>query len=153
MRKIKFRGKRLDNGEWVHGDLLQIVGGFVIYHGSHTDCTLIEDRPNLAIELYMDEVSPVHPDTVGQFTGLCDCNGREIYEGDVIKSMYNDIYHVIGYNESRGAFTATLINEYMNNTDGLKTECNAEQKWLADCKKIIAGNMFDTPSLLKGGKP
>lgn len=153
MREIKFRGKRIDNGEWIYGDLLHIAGGCVVYYGSQTESELIEDRPNLAIELYMDEVAPVAPSTVGQFTGLCDRNGKEIYEGDVIKSMYNDIYHVIGYNESRGAFTATLINEYMGNTDGLKTECNAEQKWLADCKKIIVGNVFDTPSLLKGGEP
>ena len=139
-RVIKFRGKRLANDEWCYGSLLIWADG---------ECIILE-KSDSSYAMWKREINP---DTVGQFTGLCDCNGREIYEGDVIKSMYNDIYHVIGYNESRGAFTATLINEYMNNTDGLKTECNAEQKWLADCKKIIAGNMFDTPSLLKGGKP
>ena len=99
----------------------------------------------------VDMCAEVIPKTVGQFTGLCDCNGKEVYEGDIIKSMYNDIYHVIGYNESRGAFTATLINEYMDNTDGLKTECNVEQKWLCDTKKVVVGNIYDNPELLKGG--
>ena len=136
-RVIKFRGKRLTDGKWIYGDFFRNRGkSFITTDG-----------------IVCNPLGEVAPSTVGQFTGLCDRNGKEIYEGDVIKSMYTDIYHVIGYNENRGAFTAALINEYMDNTDGLKTECNAEQKWPADCKKIIAGNMFDTPSLLKGGKP
>lgn len=141
MREIKFRGKRLTDGKWIYGDFFRNRGlAFIASDG-------IVENPLASWHDYN-----VAPDTVGQFTGLCDCNGREIYEGDIIKSMYNEIYHIIGYNESRGTFTATLINEYMNNTDGLATECNAEQKWLADCKKIIVGNVFDTPSLLKGGE-
>lgn len=150
-REIKSRGKRLDNGQWVYGDLLHIVGGCVIYHGSQTESELIEDRPNLAVELYMDEVSPVDPDTVGQFTGLLDDNGMEIYEGDIIRSPIRPIFHVISYNESRGAFTATLIDKYMDDTDGLKTECNVEQDWLLRTRKAIAGNIYDNPELLKGG--
>lgn len=128
-RVIKFRGKRPD-GSWNYGrSIIFKQSSAVLIKGAKVD-----------------------PDTVGQFTGLCDCNGREIYEGDVIKSMYNDIYHVIGYNENRGAFTATLINEYMDNTDGLKTECNVEQKWLCDMKKVVVGNIYDNPELQEGGE-
>lgn len=66
MRKIKFRGKRVDNDEWVYGDLLRMHGVPYIY-------------PDPAPNGWNDY--EVIPDTVGQFTGLLDKNGKEIYEG------------------------------------------------------------------------
>lgn len=149
-QEIKFRGKRPTDGDWVYGDLLHIGGCPLIYHGSKEDYNVVNDD-KIAVGLYHDEVSVVTPDTVGQFTGLHDVNGKEIYEGDIIKGLSNNIRHVIYYNENRGAFTATLINEYMNDTDGLKTECNVEQYWLCKTKKVVMDNMYDNPELLKGG--
>lgn len=148
-RENRFRGNTVE-GQWVYGDLLHIAGGTLIYHGSDADYDKSRDD-KIAIGLYRNEVSVVYPETVGQFTGLYDANGKEIYEGDVIKSPGKNIRHVISYNESRGAFTATLINEYMNDTDGLKTECNAEQGWICNTRKIVAGNVYDNSELLKGG--
>lgn len=60
--EIEFRGKRLDNGEWVYGFLIQYLNGWFI-------CNFIGDA-------YQFEVDP---STVGQFTGLKDKNGKEIY--------------------------------------------------------------------------
>lgn len=66
MREIKFRGKRLDNGEWVYGDL-HIRTPF----------------PHIHSEIDYSRVN-IDPHTVGQFTGLHDKNGNEIYEGDIV---------------------------------------------------------------------
>ena len=72
-RQIKFKAKRLDNGEWVKGDLVHSTS----YVGISYPSDEFSDVPI---------VHRVNPKTVCQFTGLKDCEGKEVWEGDIIKN-------------------------------------------------------------------
>lgn len=73
IKDIKFKAKRLDNGEWVKGDLVHSTS----YVGISYPSDEFSDVP---------VVHRVDPSTVCQFTGLKDCEGNEIWEGDIIKN-------------------------------------------------------------------
>lgn len=118
-RRIKFRGRCA--GDWRMGDHLTYYGGEVIKHWSGS----------LSFEY------DVEPDTVGQFTGAYDCDGKEIYEGDILqfKDIPSDCFEVFYYDK----FCAFAVK---NPVQALRKDETSHFK--------VIGNIHDNPELLKG---
>lgn len=129
MRNILFRGKRLDNGEWVYGSLLLIGNLAYIYVGDSCPSEV-----NFEYE-FID----VDPATVGQYTGLKDKNGKEIWEGDIVQcKTWQHYVATIIYDDSWGAFSL----RFYPFSSGRRVRVTHKSV------KVI-GNTIDNPELLK----
>lgn len=134
MRVIKFRGKAND-GRWVYGGLV---------YGDVIQTAIYFEAGNMAYRRV--DWAYVDPATVGQFTGLYDKNGKEIYEGDIISSeKHPHNKHLIFYNEKQGRFMAGLHGNTDISAFGV---CGIDDTtWMAT--KEVVGNVYDNHKLLK----
>lgn len=131
-REIKFRGKRVDNGKWIYGDLRQ----------PNTDKPLLQYYGLVFIYRHSDSsMFQVIPETVGQFTGLLDKNGKEIYEGDIC--LINDIQF-----DEEESFAIEWEGEMATFVLSSKTITVTFDVVYARQLEII-GNIHDNPELLE----
>lgn len=139
MRDIKFRGKRLDNGEWVYGSL---VRGVEVDDPNNVTWWIFEDTTAHQMHLVKYQ-HPIDPATIGQYTGLKDKNGKEIYEGDILYciSRFDNANMVVIFED--GEFRMVLCEKY-------KTYETGGGFYAIRCfEKEIIGNIYDNPELLE----
>jgi uncharacterized phage protein (TIGR01671 family) len=135
MREIKFRGKRIDNGEWVISYAIRNYGENA-WENLKGKIYLLEDILN-------PKWIEVIPDTIGQYTGLKDKNDVEIYEGDFVEDKQKNIF-LIQYDEMISGFYP--FNVALSSIDEFD-DINIEYISSSEYKKI--GNIHDNPELLQ----
>ena len=142
MREIKFRGKSENNGEWLYGGIeINVQKHFAIIYDERTP--------------YDNEYSVI-PESVGQYTGLKDDNGREIFEGDIIKLQLISKYAIdnrivrVEFGNPNGAYDwgyqIVPLGNFPYRKDILlwiETETDA-------VRVEVIGNTHDNPELIKG---
>ena len=124
MRQIKFRGKRLDNDEWVYGDLIHI---------DDSDIGIVTDYDHW-------QGCRVDPETVGQFTGLLDKNQKPIYEGDIVMQRGYSGVEAMVVRFEQGAFIVGWHGGSSTQTRPMLIQKRCE----------VIGNVIDPPDLLNG---
>lgn len=152
-REILFRGKRVDNGEWVYGDLIQFEGAAIAF--KRVINSFDENKP-----IYVED--DVFPESVGQFTGLTDKNVVKIFEGDIltINNKQSGLRSISSYQEYQpkegGVFyvKATIAGfmlcankdcEYVNEHHNIDNY----SFWNNSRSFIVSGNIHENPELIK----
>lgn len=132
MREIKFRGFNRKNSEWLYGFYLQNRGAHFVCPDEFADGKSWDDYE-------------IDPDTLGQFTGLQDKNGTDIFEGDIIRWDKDQKLYVVVFRN--GMFYASVeeCNPHIYGGFPLWCLCEEEQH----C--AIVGNTLDNKNLLKHG--
>lgn len=127
MRKIKFRGRSLKDKAWYFGDMeYNPAANFARIRSYDEDgCDIGQHR--------------VDPDTIGQFTGLCDKNGREIYEGDIVRLNVGAFQVCFNKDRCQFEFRRSLL-------DG----GYIDKLWRENCDLYeVIGNIYDNSEITK----
>lgn len=128
MRDIKFRGKYLDDtSEWLYGNYVYIEDD-VFQHK-------IADKSGMLLDIDIN--------TLGQFTGLHDKNGKEIYEGDIVKVFTNKKWRIGKIIYEHSGFTIDVTNN---------KELEYGRTGIIENLTEVIGNVWDNPELLEEGE-
>ena len=120
---IKFKAKRLDNGEWVKGDLVHSTS----YVGISYSSDEFSDVPI---------VHRVDPSTVCQFTGLKDREGKEVWDHDLLQNKGTGVIYEVSWSQQEGGF---IVKESVSGARLFTLLCDV----LTLFKLKVIGNKFD----------
>lgn len=136
MREILFKGKRLDNGEWITGHLLKYEDGSARMVSSNIDIFCFEKDESIIQTV----AHRVDPKTVGQYTGFVDKNGRKIFDGDIL-SVYNSkaFLFVVEWNGNQYVLKCTSNGVSDNILNVIESPEDVE----------VVGNIYDNSELIK----
>ncbi|EOV6272721.1 YopX family protein [Listeria monocytogenes] len=131
MREIEFRGKRIDNGEWVYGNLMQFEDSATFIFA--------DERKGASTLTYahfiINNMHAIDSETIGQYTGLKDKSDNKIFEGDIGWDEHNECYGVVKFEEGKFLYVWENI---------------AEDLWEVADGIEICGNIHENPDLLEG---
>lgn len=156
MRIIKFRGKDVKTSHWVYGGFHKHIDitPSALYKDAESRENHIKEHTHYLIiqDAFSDYCRPrniqcfdVSPETVGQFTGLCDKNGKAIYEGDILRiSKFTNLVCEFRH----GAFGYMYYNKFYPFAGNRRYAFNPKN---TDKEFEVIGNIHDNPELLKGG--
>lgn len=134
-REVLFKGKRIDNGEWVYGFYVKKQDPFLT--GVEYHFIVTQDRDNCGCLLSCVSWYKVIPETVGQFIGRYDKNDKKIFNNDIVKTKYGRKCVVVWFSSDKyNAWDLKPIGNY---------ECKAPDKydlWNPENLEVV-GNIFD----------
>ncbi|EHS1874591.1 hypothetical protein MO224_001263 [Listeria monocytogenes] len=137
MREIEFRGKRIDNGEWVYGNLMQFEDSATFIFA--------DERKGASTLTYahfiINNMHAIDEKTLGQYTGLKDKNGKKIFEGDIVNCKFFD--RMVG--------DITGVINFIDCVWAVSDFKNKRLYQLIDVDNIeIIGNIHENPELMEG---
>ena len=162
MREILFRGKRVDNGKWTQGTLAIWGDDYYIAPDIKNAYTSMGGRGKGRCMMF-GHYYQVIPETVGQYTGFIDKNGKKVFEDDVIYIGKAEFYfrgelcHCIGkeiYEERKALVTFSFdafIADFAMGYDYFETDAPLIREIPMKCAEVI-GNIHDNPELLEADK-
>ena len=140
MREILFKAKRIDNGEWIEGSLidLDIDSGYCYIVQPYKKASILP-----IIFLITDRMKLVDPETLCQFTGLCDKNGKKIWENDILIANLDESYpEDVTYKTVEWGVAGWVTHEANSIDRQYLDEFDLEHF-------EVVGNIFDNPELLQ----
>lgn len=142
-----FRGKRIDNGEWV-------VGNLIVDKQKDIETGKPIEIIGIYPSEYKDFSKKTDPSTICQCTGLKDKNGKLIFENDIVKDLFSDTAAPIRYGSYQSCFDSTKVEHVGFYVDWSGKYNKNYRKdlgyWIHMVDAEVIGNVFDNPELLKG---